>query len=138
MKKRLIVLTLLLMFFAANSFAHAPASVDLSYDQEKQVLKVKIQHVTQAVRKHYIRSIEVRKNDSEDDVYYFHYQKDNKLIEQDISIEAVAGDFFNVKVSCKQGGSTMASLVVEELVVEEEEKAKDVGVSVAAEGDVSE
>lgn len=138
MKKGSIVLTLLLTFFAGNSFAHAPASVDLSYDQERQVLNIKIEHITQAVRKHYIRSIEVRKNDSEHDIYYFHYQKDNKMIEQDISIEAVTGDVLNVKVSCKQGGSMSASLMVEEPVVEEEEKPQEPDGTVTPDEEVSE
>lgn len=124
MRKYLFLTLLISCIFVSQAGAHSPASVDLSYDQEGQVLKVKIKHITQAIRKHYIRKIEVRKNDEEHDVYLFHWQKDNSLIEEEFKIKAEVGDVLNVKVTCKKGGSKMASLTVEALVDKDEEKVE--------------
>jgi len=125
MKKIIIVSAFLLTFFASNSFAHAPAGVDLSYDLENQVLKVTVKHVTQAVRKHYIRKIEVIKNDEKPIDLYLYWQKDNAVITEEIKVKAEVGDILNVSASCKQGGSTTASLTVEEIVEEGKEKAQE-------------
>ena len=123
MKKIILVLFLAVIFSSKLSFAHAPSNLELEYDFEKQVLKIKIIHITQDLQKHYIRVIKIQKNEEKPEVLFFHWQKDNKLIEQEINIEAEVGDVFKVKANCKQGGVRRVEFIVEEPVEEQEEKA---------------
>ena len=104
-------------------FAHAPSEINLEYDLEEQKLNIEIIHVTKDIKEHFIRKITVRKNNEEPFDHFLHWQKENKKVLEEISVSAEEGDIFTVKATCKKGGSTTASMLVELPKEDEAEKA---------------
>ena len=52
-------------------------------------------------------------------MFSFHWQKDNKTVMQEVSMDAEPGDVIGIRVLCKKGGSKEIQYIVEDNVKEE-------------------
>ena len=106
---------LLVWFFCVlmnpNSFATPPAEIRLEYDVEQKVLKVDIDHISHNPHKHFIRKIEIYKNDEEPIIKRFAAQK-SEGISVEVALEAKEQDKIRVKAVCNQAGTLEGTLII--------------------------
>jgi hypothetical protein len=105
MKKIFVLTTIFFFSLYGLTAAHPPTDLELTYDDSQQMLHVKMTHVSHNLRKHYIRTIIVYKNDEE--ILQHRYpttQTSPGGVEDDFPLKAVKGDVIRVKASCSQGG----------------------------------
>jgi desulfoferrodoxin (superoxide reductase-like protein) len=128
MKKRVAVMVILLLV-AVNAQAHPPRSVALEYDKVKAELKITIAHVSSDLNEHYIRKIEVQKNQEEVISINLNRQEHPQEFSETILLDAIPEDVVSVKAFCSKGGVGTASLLIppdEEAPAEGETDASDV------------
>jgi hypothetical protein len=114
MKRRLYLLTALMFALGSSAVrAHGPARVNLTFDQEKQVLRIEFLHKVRNPADHFIYSIRIQRNGEE-------------IVEQSVSrqetgdggsflykiIDAAPGDELKVRLRCNKSGSKTATLRV--------------------------
>ena len=92
--------------------ANSPSEIQLTYDQEKGRLHVVVKHVSTHMRKHYIRKIEVRKNNEPSVPYYYTSQTSPSELIVDIALKAVPTDTIHVEAICSQAGRAEETLVI--------------------------
>ena len=100
-----------LLFYFNYSFATAPKQINLSYDKQKELLIIDIDHISHNVRKHYIRKIEIYKNNELIKEFFPPAQKPTGL---SISTPLIAKekDEIMVKAICKEAGSARQMLII--------------------------
>ena len=113
MKKTTIIFLSFLLLAAARVGAHPPRDMVLSYDQASQTLTVQIEHTTRSKADHYIHRLTIFKNDQELPSVKLPRQSRPTGHEQDIAVEAGAGDTLTVKAFCNKGGTKEVTLVIE-------------------------
>ena len=92
--------------------ANSPTKIQLTYDKEKKLLHVVVKHVAHNMRKHYIRKINVSRNDEVPVPYHFAKQTSADELIADVPLEAVANDVIKVKAICSEAGNAEESLVL--------------------------
>ncbi len=103
-----ILLTVLL---APPVFAHPPESIELTYDRATQILTIRVNHVSQRNRTHYIRKISVYRNDEVVVEDTFPAQEPWGL-EHQVKVETKSGDVLKVKAVCSKAGSEEETLAI--------------------------
>lgn len=106
----MVVICFLLPF--SNSFATSPAEIELTPDMEKQILHIKVDHVSHNVKKHYIRVMEIFKNDELLDTFYFAVQPLASGVIKDVAMPLKTGDKIKVRAVCKLAGEKEATLII--------------------------
>lgn len=112
MKKAIVLSLLLVMAGAASLFAHPPTEIQLQYDQSRDVLSVKMTHVSNNTPKHHIRRIQIFVNGEEKESVYFVNQTSGQGFQEDLSLAAQPGDKIRIKASCNVAGYGEAELEV--------------------------
>lgn len=117
MLKKILLITILLSIvcsFALNVEARPPSQIELAYDREKQSLHVVVKHISDNMRKHYIRKIDVSRNDEDPVPYYFSSQTSAAELIIDIPLEAQPNDVIYVEAVCSEAGRAEQTLVITE------------------------
>ena len=105
--------TAVLIFCAASiSWATPPSKIILTYDQDKKILNIDVEHVSSHLRKHHIRKLVVYKNDKEVQTFYYSNQTSSTGLVQDVSLEAKPEDIIKVVVTCTESGPTEEVLTI--------------------------
>lgn len=110
---RLLIFTLVL--FSLNlkpGLAHPPSDIALIYDAEKKVLVVDIKHVSDNMRKHHIRRIQVFKNDADPLEYSLVKQTSGAGLVHKVPLNAKSKDQIRVKAICSEAGYKEATLII--------------------------
>lgn len=92
--------------------ANAPSSVTLSYDGATQTLKVTIVHAVSSPDSHYIKTVEIKKNDNSVETAKYQSQPSPDEFSYTFKVPAKAGDTLEVKAKCNYFGSKSAKLIV--------------------------
>ncbi len=106
------LLSLIIVCSSSLSFAHPPRDVQLTYDGEAQVLKIRVNHVTPNTLKHYIRRVVIKLNDKEVNALNFPAQSSRQAHEIEVPLELKAGDTVTVSAVCNVAGSKEVSLQI--------------------------
>ena len=114
MRRVTAIVGILILCTAGIGFAHAPAKVNLSLDEENTILHVRFEHRVRDAAQHFVYRVTVRLNDKE--------IIDQTLGRQDDETggsllyriaEAKPGDTIEVRVRCNKGGSKTGKITVE-------------------------
>ena len=108
-----LMLGFCLLEFNTSSSAEAnpPQRIELSYNQETQILTIRVYHVSQRTRTHYIRRIVVSRNDEPVTEDLFPSQNPWG-IEHQVKVETKSGDVLTVKATCSDVGMKEESLTI--------------------------
>jgi len=114
MKKIALSAAVLFLFFAGTSGvqAHAPKTVDLSYDLAEQVLTVTIDHWAVSTSTHFIEKVVIKKNGKVVEKKEYTSQPSAEEFSYTYKIPAEPGDKFEVTAACSVHGSKSSSLTV--------------------------
>ena len=94
-------------------WAHPPESVELQYDKDQGILHVKIQHVVRSnSNRHYIKKLEIYKNQEPPTEQFNHSQKSPSEDQIDVPIKLQGGDTVRVIAFCVKGGTKEATLAI--------------------------
>jgi desulfoferrodoxin (superoxide reductase-like protein) len=113
-----VVIGIILMAFAimiapSDVDAHAPESMELSYDYFTQILNVTIQHTsTPATPNHYINNIEVFKNNISVIQETYTEQSDLRDLYYEFEVFAEDGDILKAIATCSRVGEDEAEITV--------------------------
>ena len=113
MRKKSFLLSGIILLVAQLSWATPPSEIKLDYDKAKKVLHIKITHVTNRTRIHYIRKIIVTKNTEHPKEIHFVAQPTPSTFTKDVSFIAKPKDVIHVKAICIEGGQAEESLTIE-------------------------
>lgn len=109
-----VLLMFISLFVFATAYAHAPRSVDITYDKEKEVLTVEMEHRVRDVSNHYIDVITVFVNDKEAKKKTLEQQSDDNKEKQTFQMDGLkAGDIVRVHASCNRVGSRSSTITIE-------------------------
>ncbi len=92
--------------------ATSPSSVTLSYDVAAQSLKVTIVHSTSSPDSHYIKTVEIKKNDDIVETAKYESQPGPTEFSYTYKVSAKTGDTLKVKAKCSYFGSKTETLIV--------------------------
>lgn len=95
-------------------WAHPPGKIELNYNVATQMLEIKMDHVSSNLNKHYIRLLQIVKNQDEPINMTLPTQTSPEGLLKSVSVAANPGDTISVKVYSTQGGIGEESLVVPE------------------------
>jgi len=112
MKKILFAAGFILMT-AGIASSHPPTDLVLKYDQKAKVLEVRMRHVTEDIREHYVRTITVSVNGQEPKGYRYTHQQYPSYVDVFLPVEAKPGDMIHVQANCLKGGSIEGDLKIE-------------------------
>lgn len=121
-KIKLLLFTISIVLISNIVYAHPPSDMVLSYDQEKQLLSVKMRHTTHDPREDYIRKVEISVNGAEIVVKHYTIQLNTLEFSEDVALPAKEGDSITVKAYSKEGGSGVMTIQVPKKANKEEEK----------------
>ncbi len=95
-------------------FAHAPRTVNLTYNNTDNTLQIEAIHEVRNVERHYIDEIKIYVNGAEKKIVTFEWQSDSEKEEYSYKIGNLKkGDIVKVDVSCNRIGSKSAELKIE-------------------------
>jgi hypothetical protein len=100
------------LFIASLGHATPPLEMDLAYDQAKGTLDVRFVHPSTNRNKHFIRRIEVIKNNEEPTKYFYGFQPAAREFTYTYDLKAGPQDIITVKAHCEEGGTKEATLVI--------------------------
>ena len=103
----------LLTFFPMVANAHPPASVELTYNAEKQILEVKITHASSNLDKHYVKKVVIKKNGEAVGGSDYTNQPEKELFIYTYTLVVAPGDLLEVKATCSVFGSKIAEFKIE-------------------------
>ncbi len=109
--KRLF-LVLFTIAISTALLAHAPRSVELSYDKDKQELTVEAEHRVRNVENHYIDEIKIYVNGEEVKVKELTVQSLPEKEIQTFSLSLKKGDKVKVVAGCNRVGSRSAEITI--------------------------
>lgn len=95
------------------AFADPPQDVLLNYDLKTRTLTVTIQHPSTFTSLHYIKQIEIKKNNEPAEKKTYSSQPGKTAFEYTYRVEATANDILEVAVSCNIQGRKTAALKVQ-------------------------
>jgi desulfoferrodoxin (superoxide reductase-like protein) len=114
-KTILIFVSLVTLITSLKVYSHAPAKIDLNFDNEDKVLKVEVHHPIFSSENHYIAKIEVYLNDNLIIIQEFKNQSTKRVQKAGYFIfEAKKDDIIKVKAFCNKNGDKTSHLVVTE------------------------
>ena len=113
MKNIIFVTAFLFGIFCFKAYAHPPSEIEIEYKNIEKILVIKIKHVTQRNRDHYIRRVVVIRNGEEIEKVSFNNQKP-KGLEVEIEVDVKTQDEVTVKAICSKAGSKEASIMIPE------------------------
>jgi hypothetical protein len=93
--------------------AHPPASVELFYNMEKQILEVKITHASSNLDKHYVKKVVIKKNGEAVGGSDYTNQPEKELFIYTYTLVVAPGDLLEVKATCSVFGSKIAEFKIE-------------------------
>ncbi len=103
---------LCLFVFTPVLWAHPPTDIKLSYDYSAKTLHIEMTHVTSNIVKHYIRRLEIVKNQDVPVTMTLPRQTTPHNLVEDVSLTAKPGDTIQVKAYSKEGGIAEQSFIV--------------------------
>ena len=106
----ILMTTLLLALLPAPGGANPPKEVVLSYDQAKHALEVRITHPSQNPAAHYIKKVELKKNDQTISATEYQSQPGQETFAYVYPVEIGPADVLEVKVTCSFFGSKTEKL----------------------------
>lgn len=106
----ILMTALLLTLLPSPGAAHSPKEVVLTYDQAKHTLEVRITHNVSDPTKHYIASVEIRKNGKTISKTEYQSQPGPTTFVYSFPLDAAPVDVLEVKASCSVFGSTTEKL----------------------------
>lgn len=107
-----------LFLFIANfscpekSYANPPQALTISYDSNSQILTVTITHKSSLTGFHYIKQVDIKKNDSVVSNNAYDSQPDPKTFTYTYKLPAAKDDKLEVTASCSLWGHKTANLVI--------------------------
>jgi hypothetical protein len=107
------VLSFLWAVFPMNANAHPPASVELTYYQDKQILEVKITHVSSSPDKHYVKKVVIKKNGEVAGGGDYTSQPDKEVFTYAYKLSVAPGDLLEVGAQCSIFGSKLVEWKVQ-------------------------
>jgi len=105
-----MIALVLLAGFPVVAGAHSPKEVALSYDDAKHTLAVRITHPSQSSTVHYVKKVEIKKNDQTVSVTEYQSQPTQDTFTYDYPVEIGPGDSVEVKATCNIFGSKTTKL----------------------------
>lgn len=109
----IFLFTAFIMLTAAPVLSHPAGTIDLDFDNETGMLKIKIFHSVRNESKHFIEEIKVYINKKLFVTQIFNRQTDNKSQEASyILLDANQGDVISVNADCNYGGSKKKDIKV--------------------------
>lgn len=117
MKIKFLLAGLCWMLASTVVWATPPESLDVSYNQDKNMLLISGRHPTQDRHEHFIRRIKVMINHSEPIMKYLTYQNSASEFRAEIMINGKPGDTIKIEAFCSQGGSQEYILQIPQEVV---------------------
>lgn len=121
MKKYLLSLALICVWLLAaclsltqNACADAPQEVLLNYNIKAQTLTVTVTHKSSFTGIHYIKQIEIKKNNEPAEKKVYSTQPGKKAFTYTYNIPAAVNDVLEVTVACNIQGQKTATLKVEQ------------------------
>lgn len=107
MKKIIVVCTLLIFsFFFSNAYAHSPSSIRITFDRNTKMLTAVVEHNTEDVSAHYIKTVEVVLNGKKILSHTISKQDNNSNQTVIYRIPDVKiNDTFTVQAYCSLGGT---------------------------------
>lgn len=124
MFKRVTILVAITLFLgiSINLSAHSPSDIEMNFDNETEMINVKVMHQVQSVDKHFVEKIEVYLNDTLSIVQHFRRQEENEYQKAGyMMFEAEIEDRITVKAYCSIHGMRSQELIIE-APAEEQEK----------------
>ena len=106
----ILMTALLLALLPAPGAANPPKEVVLSYDQAKHTLEVRITHPSQNPAAHYIKKVELKKNDRTISATEYQSQPGQETFTYVYPVEIGPADVLEVKVTCSVFGSKTEKL----------------------------
>ena len=111
------VLAIVLMIFFLGAFvpqavfATPPATVELKYSIQSQILSVMITHDTALKNNHYIKFVEIKKNGIVVSINNYDSQPTREVFVYRYRIPAIEEDTFQAVVNCNLWGSKTSALL---------------------------
>ena len=106
----ILMTALLLVLLPAPGAANPPKEVVLSYDQAKHTLEVRITHPSQNPAAHYIKKVELKKNDRTISATEYQSQPGQATFAYVYPVEIGPVDVLDVTVTCSIFGSKTEKL----------------------------
>jgi hypothetical protein len=102
---RSIMMVSCLLGVASLARATPASEIKFTYDFAKKILNVNVLHVSPNIQRHYIRRLEVYKNDTIIKTYNYPAQTSPQGLKQDVPLDLKPTDTVHVKAYCIQGGT---------------------------------
>jgi hypothetical protein len=119
MKKHLLSLTLIFVWMAAvlllpqQACADPPQDLLLSYDMKAETLSVSITHKSTFTGFHYIKQVQIKRNDEPFETQKYESQPGKKTFIYTYKVPAKPNDLLEVTATCNVQGRKTATLKVE-------------------------
>jgi len=105
-------LLMLLLICPLSAAANRPSAVQISYLEKEQSLQVTITHNSFMPNSHYIKQVEVKKNDEKPLIFEYTSQPDKTKFAYVYKLPLKEGDRVEVKVVCSLPSSCTGGLVM--------------------------
>jgi PGF-CTERM motif len=103
--RALLLIIITTTTLTVTTTAHAPSTLNLSYNIQTQELNVTITHQVANPTTHYISKVEIKKNGVTYNTTEYTEQPDPTSFTYSFPVNATVGDTLEVIASCIQGGS---------------------------------
>ena len=110
----IVIIGVLFCNVALRGEARPPSKIDLSYDKDTKRLHVVVQHVSENLRKHHIRKLDVSVNDEMPFSHYFPSQTSAAELITDIPLDVAPNDTIRVEAFCSDAGRAEQTLFITE------------------------
>jgi desulfoferrodoxin (superoxide reductase-like protein) len=115
---RSYVITIIVVIFALlavcpMAYAHAPKEVSLVYNTGTQTLEVTIEHNSPSPTWHYIKKIEIKKNNASVLMNDYSSQPDKSKFVYSYPLQAAKGDMLEATATCNIYGSKTVKITVD-------------------------
>jgi hypothetical protein len=101
---------LLFVLYPVCALAHPPRDLALSYNKSTQTLKVSITHESKSPDKHYIKKVEIIKNEAVFSASDYTKQPSPDSFSYSYKVPVAASDTIEVKATCSVFGSKQVKL----------------------------
>ena len=108
------LISALLFFSLSGVNAHAPESVHITYNLEREELSVTVNHNVDDPNSHYVNRISIYVNLTLDQQEIYHSQQNPTSFTQVFELSVGIGSEIEVIAYCNLGGETSATMIVRE------------------------
>ncbi|MCE7741041.1 MAG: hypothetical protein GOP50_01160 [Candidatus Heimdallarchaeota archaeon] len=121
MKKQIILLMIisLSIFFIGQTQAHSPASIEIEYNFDTDILTVRVNHIVSDPDTHYINQIDVWVNDVFNTTETYSRQFETTFQIDTFNITANQGDVIKIKAFCNVSGSLIDEFTLQDPAIPE-------------------